>query len=203
MIRYIIYLCLMLLPLSVAAQKACVIADAETHVPIKEALIHTDNGVWARTDYRGYFTIKYPFDSAEVSKKGYVKTRIYFETLPDSVFLLPEAQQLGTVEVWGKNQEHIRDMEKQITKDAAETPRAVTGIGFDLMGIFDRQGRRDAKHRKKAKKIISELDEQGDPIIDAYENATGKEYQGKEDENAPQSAITSEAPAAAPATSDE
>lgn len=174
------------MPLSAVAQKTCVIADAETHVPIKEALVHTDNGVWARTDYRGYFTIKYPFDSAEVSKSGYVKTRIYFESLPDSVFLLPEAQQLGTVEVWGKNQEHIRDMEKQIKKEAAETPRNVPLVTFDLGSLFDRRSRRDAKHRKKAKKVIREMDESGDPIIEAYEQATGKEYEeGEEGETPP------------------
>ncbi len=167
--------------MSAAAQKVCVIADAETHVPVREALVHTDNGVWARTDYEGYFTIKYPFDSAEVSKKGYVKTRIYFETLPDSVFLLPEAQQLGTVEVWGKNQEHIRDMEKQIQEETAETPQAVTGIGFDLGNILDGRGRRDARHRKKALKIIGKLDEEGDSVIEAYEQTTGKEYEGEKD----------------------
>lgn len=38
----------------VRAQKTCVIANAEDHVPVREALIHTDNNHWARTDYRGY-----------------------------------------------------------------------------------------------------------------------------------------------------
>lgn len=188
MIRYLIYICMAFLPLSAFAQKTCVIADAETHVPIKEALIHTDNGVWARTDYRGYFTIKYPFDSAEVSKTGYVKTRIYFENLPDSVFLLPEAQQLGTVEVWGKNQEHIRKMEEQIKEEVAETPRAVTGIGFDLGNLLDGRARRDARHRKKAKKIIGTLDEKGDPVIEAYEQTTGKDYEEDSGEDAQPSA---------------
>ena len=55
------------------AQKTCVIASAEDHVPIREALIHTNNNHWARTDYRGYWTMRYQFDSATVSKPGYVK----------------------------------------------------------------------------------------------------------------------------------
>ena len=46
------------------AQKTCVIASAENHVPIREALIHTNNNHWARTDYRGYWTMRYQFDSA-------------------------------------------------------------------------------------------------------------------------------------------
>lgn len=158
------------------AQKTCVIADAETHVPIRDALVHTDNGVWARTDYRGYFTIKYPFDSAEVSKKGYLSTTVYLETLPDSVFLLPEAHQLSTVEVWGKANESINRMTERIQEEVAEQPEAVTGIGFDLLGLFDRRSRRDRKHLKKAKELLRQMDEQRDPIIESYEQATGREY---------------------------
>ena len=86
------------------AQKTCVIASAEDHVPIREALIHTNNNHWARTDYRGYWTMRYQFDSATVSKPGYVKATIRYKELPDTVFLLPEAKQLGEVTVWGKNQ---------------------------------------------------------------------------------------------------
>src|SRR5574344_1026657 len=85
------------------AQKTCVIASAENHVPIREALIHTNNNHWARTDYRGYWSMKYQFDSATVSKSGFLKTTVYLKELPDTVFLIPESTQLGTVEVWGKD----------------------------------------------------------------------------------------------------
>ena len=87
----------------VRAQKTCVIANAEDHVPVREALIHTDNNHWARTDYRGYWTMKYQFDSATVSKPGFLKTTIYLKNLPDTVFLLPQSHQLREVEVWGEN----------------------------------------------------------------------------------------------------
>lgn len=172
----LLYLGVLMVATPAMAQKTCVIADAETHVPIRDALVHTDNGVWARTDYRGYFTIKYPFDSAEVSKKGYVSTTIYLENLPDSVFLLPEAQQLTTVEVWGKANESINHMADQIQEEVAEQPRAVTGIGFDLGGLFDQRARRDRKHLKKAKELMRQMDEQGDPVIEEYEQATGRKY---------------------------
>ena len=52
----------------VRAQKTCVIANAEDHVPVREALIHTDNNHWARTDYRGYWTMKYQFDETGLSE---------------------------------------------------------------------------------------------------------------------------------------
>lgn len=158
------------------AQKTCVIASAEDHVPIREALIHTDNNHWARTDYRGYFTMRYEFDSATVSKPGYVKTTIRYKELPDTVFMLPDAKQIGEVTVWGKNQEHIDQMEKDIKQKVLDEPQPVTGIGFNAFGWLDKQGNRDRKHLKEAKKIFQQMDKK-DPIVSAYEKATGKKYE--------------------------
>lgn len=162
----------------VQAQKTCVIANAEDHVPIREALIHTDNNHWARTDYRGYWTMKYQFDSATVSKQGFLKTTVYLKNLPDTLFMIPESHQIGTVEVWGKNQQHVRDMEQQIKNDAASTPRQSSGASFDLANMLDKRGRRDHKHLKNAQKILGDYDKK-DPIVSAYEQATGKKYQLK------------------------
>ncbi len=159
----------------VQAQKTCVVASAEDHVPIREALIHTDNNHWARTDYRGYWTMKYQFDSATVSKQGFLKTTVYLKNLPDTLFLIPESHQIGTVEVWGKNQQHVRDMEEQIQNAAASTPRQSNGASFDLANMLDKRGRRDHKHLKNAQKILGDYDRK-DPIVSAYEQATGKKY---------------------------
>lgn len=156
------------------AQKTCVIANAEDHVPIREALIHTDNNHWARSDYRGYWTMKYQFDSATVSKPGFLKTTVYLKELPDTLFLIPESHQIGTVEVWGKNQQHVKDMENQAAGVAAQTPQQ-GGASFDLANMLDKRGRRDHKHLKNARKILSEYDKK-DPIVSAYEQATGKKY---------------------------
>jgi hypothetical protein len=171
----------------VHAQKSCVIASAEDHVPIREALIHTDNNHWARTDYRGYFEMKYAFDSATVSKQGYVKTTIYLKELPDTVFLLPESRQLGTVEVWGKNQEHIVHIENQAEQAAKEAVRyrpKTSILEFDVVDWFNQRDNRDYRHLKKARKILQEADrKQKDPIVDAYEQVTGKSYTVKPPES--------------------
>lgn len=161
---------------AIFAQKTCVIASAEDHVPIREALIHTNNNHWARTDYRGYWTMRYQFDSATVSKPGYIRATIRYKELPDTVFLLPEAKQIGEVTVWGKNQEHIKGMLDGIQQQINETPTSPTGIGFDAFGWMDKQGRRDRKHLKEAKKIFNNMDKK-DPIVSAYEQATGKKYE--------------------------
>lgn len=174
-------ICLMSVASMAQAQKNCVIASAEDHVPIREALIHTDKNQWVRTDYRGYWNMRYQFDSATVSKPGYVKATIRYKELPDTVFLLPEAKQIGEVTVWGKNQQHIDDMEGLIQEQVNSIPTSPGGIGFDAFGWMDKQGKRDRKHLEKAKGIFKEMDRK-DPIVSAYEKATGKNYKLKEPE---------------------
>ena len=171
-------LLLLMVGMEARAQKTCVIASAEDHVPIREALIHTNNNHWARTDYRGYWTMRYQFDSATVSKPGFVKTTIYLKNLPDTVFLLPQSHQLGTVEVWGENKPGINALQKQAKEEAkiggANAPQ---GVSFDFANMLDARGRRDHKHLKQARKVFSKLDYK-DPIVEAYEKATGKKYGG-------------------------
>ena len=179
-IQLLTALLLLLIGQEARAQKTCVIASAENHVPIREALIHTNNNHWARTDYRGYWSMRYQFDSATVSKPGFIKAPIRYRELPDTVFLLPESKQIGEVTVWGKNQESAGKMKGQACQEAAEAGRnAALGhtrlVGFDLGNMMDSQGRRDQKHLKEAKKIFSKM-EHGDPLINAYEKATGKKY---------------------------
>lgn len=179
-IQLLTALLLLLIGQEACAQKTCVIASAENHVPIREALIHTNNNHWARTDYRGYWSMRYQFDSATVSKPGFIKATIRYRELPDTVFLLPESKQIGEVTVWGKNQENAGKMKGQACQEAVEAGRnAALGhtrlVGFDLGNMMDSQGRRDQKHLKEAKKIFSKM-EHGDPLINAYEKATGKKY---------------------------
>ena len=178
--KKIIFLMITLLSMAsmVYAQKTCVIASAEDHVPIREALIHTNNNHWARTDYRGYWNMRYQFDSATVSKPGYIKATIRYQELPDTVFLLPEAKQIGEVTVWGKNQENAGKVKSQACQEAIEAGRnAALGhtrvVGFDLGNMMDSQGRRDQKHLREARKVFSKM-ENKDPLVNAYEKATGK-----------------------------
>lgn len=179
--KYLLILLVALMVASLAkAQKTCVIANAEDHVPIREALIHTDNNHWARTDYRGYWTMKYQFDSATVSKQGFLKTTIYLKNLPDTVFLLPESHQVKEVEVWGKGNENAKSVSGQGMAAAAEAGK-LANMGktqlarFDVEGLADGRARRDRRHLKKAQNVLDNLDkETGDPIENAYEAEMGR-----------------------------
>ena len=95
------------------------------------------------------------------------------------------------MEVWGKDQQHVKDMEDQVQQAASMIGSGTTGIGIDLGNILDSRGRRDQKHLRNARKILGEYDKK-DPIVSAYEQATGKQIQlsppgmKKEEESVPE-----------------
>ena len=85
--------------------------------------------------------------------------------------------------VWGKNQENVGKVKSQACQEAVEAGRnAALGhtrlVGFDLGNMMDSQGRRDQKHLREARKVFSKM-ENNDPLINAYEKATGKKYELK------------------------
>ncbi len=45
-----------------------------------------------------------------------------------------------------------------------------------LSGWMDKQGKRDKKHLQQAKKVFEKM-EHKDPVVAAYEKATGKKYE--------------------------
>lgn len=159
--------------------RTCVIADMETHVPVRDVIIHTDNGHWARSDYRGYWNMRYTFDSASVKREGYLETKIYSRNLPDTLFLLPKTTHtLDEVTVYGKDyqQQSINQALSGAKKIALECGKLPSGK--DFLGWMDARGRRDAKHLKKAKEISEQLDgpkSSSDPVIAAYEKTKAAE----------------------------
>lgn len=171
--RYVTMIFCLLSGMAAYAQRTCVVADMETHVPIRDAVVHTNTNHWARTDYRGYFAMRYSFDSASVYKTGYVKTYIYNKNLPDTVLLLPQSHQLNEVEVYGKdmgkkNASSLGEAARQAAKEVV-VPRGL--VSFNAFGWMDRRGNRDRRHLKKAESVISDLDSESkknDPVLDAF-----------------------------------
>lgn len=179
MIRQLIFfICMLLAPAAAGAQRTCVVADMETKIPLKDAIIHTNTNHWARTNYTGQFEMRYAFDSATVSKNGYVATEIYLKELPDTVWLLPEGRQLKEVEVWGENNRHIQIMREGLQEKAREMAAPKSGLSFSLDKLLDVRARRDARHRVKAQKVMRDRDMAGDPIVNAY-NQTMEEMKGR------------------------
>ena len=126
----------------VYAQRTCVIADMETHKPVRDALIMTDTRHAARTNLYGYFEMKYAFDSATVSHPSFLSRKVKRTTLPDTVFLLKKTHLLQEVTIYGVD-------------------RQKASLAFMKKSA---QRRHDKKQLKKMQKIFQELDAMDDPL---------------------------------------
>ena len=79
-----------------------VIADMETHVPVRGAIVTTKSGYRDTTNYRGICFIPTKFDTLSVSRSGYLTESLLTGEVKDSTFLLPNMHRLPEVTVWGE-----------------------------------------------------------------------------------------------------
>lgn len=80
-----------------------VVADMETRVPIRKAIVSTKDGYRDTTNYRGIARIPKDFDTLRVYKAGYLQTKLTMKEAGDTTFLIPGGRSLKEVIVWGKD----------------------------------------------------------------------------------------------------
>lgn len=162
-----------------------VIADIETHVPMRGAIVSTMSGYRDTTNWRGVCYVPASFDTLTVSKVNYIAERLVPADLKDSTFLIPTGGAISEVTVWGKN--GIDDKVKGWA--AGMQPILPSGNGvisrLDFANFLDSRGRRDRKHLRNVQKKFSEMDKyDDDPIVNAYMKAMDEERIKKEKEEA-------------------
>ncbi len=150
-----------------------VVADMETRVPIRKAVVTTKDGYRDSTNYRGIVHIPKDFDTLRVYKAGYLMTRLSLKEAGDTTFLIPSGSSLREVTVWGKdgsnraNDNMAGGLRQAIREGAAAAPKGIAS--FDFANMIDRRGRRDRKHLKKVKAAFDKMDKlDDDPIVNAY-----------------------------------
>lgn len=149
-----------------------VVCDIETKVPIRSAIVSTQTGYRDTTDWRGVCFVPKKIDTLTISKHNYIPERLVQAELSDSTFLIPEGKGIGQVTVWGKRpiKDYFNPKERYYPQ-----PSQFGGIGitipFDLGNIIDRRGRRDHKHLRITREKFKEMDNSGDPIVNAYNKA--------------------------------
>lgn len=149
-----------------------VVADMETHVPVRGVIVSTKSGYRDTTNYRGICYIPTKFDTLSVSHGKYLTERLTMKEIKDTTYLIPNSHQLSEVTVWGEGGPSVsKGLTEQVRQIFREnTPNA--GFGFDFAKILDGRYRRDMKHLKKTKEIFKELDKDDeDPIVKAYKQA--------------------------------
>lgn len=159
-------------PVPDRAVRKHVVADMETRVPIRKAVVITKDGFRDSTNYRGVVTVPKAFDTLTVYKAGYLPAKLTLKEAADTTFLIPSGSSLREVTVWGKDGTNVNGKMGDGLKRAIEEGKAAAPKGvatFDFANMIDRRGRRDRKHLKKVKasfKKMDKLDE--DPIVNAY-----------------------------------
>jgi len=185
MIRYTCLLALLPVSLCAGAQEAqrelrkFVVADIETRVPVRGAVVSTRGGYRDTTDYRGICYIPQTFDTLSVAKPGYLTERLIPREIADSTYLIPDTRCLGEVTVWGRNGDALaKALAAQARRDAKNTElnHAAGGVGiiieFDFAKMLDKRYRKDIKHLRKTRQIFRKMDETDqDPIVTAYRQA--------------------------------
>lgn len=96
---------LILLPFCCHAQGLLhgIVADMETHVPIKNARVYTDTNHSCVTNYKGEFSISKDFKKLTISHLGYLSRILYPNECGDTIYLV--TNMLKEVVVWGYKKE--------------------------------------------------------------------------------------------------
>lgn len=188
--HFILLLILVLAVISLKAQEGnsttplrrLVVCDIETRVPMRSVIVSTETGYRDTTNWRGICKVPAKFDTLTVFKHGYIPERLVVSDLRDSTFLIPEGTGIGQVTVWGKN--HIKDNVNEWKRNTPVSgPSSGTvSIGFDFANMIDKRGRRDRKHLRITREKFQEMDNSGDPIVNAYNKALEEAKTKKEQE---------------------
>lgn len=161
-------------------KKKLVVADIETHVPLRNAVVITQKGYRDTTNYRGICYIPETFDTLTVYRSAYLVEKLLPKEIKDTTFLIPSNKSIKEVTVWGKSAssrltEGIDELKKRILPNSNGSG-VVTS--FDFARMLDARYRRDQKHLRNVRQKFREMDKVDDPIEKAYLQALEeKKYQ--------------------------
>ena len=184
--RKIIFILFLFVSFGVMAQdaeqkrKKLVVADIETHVPLRNAVVITTKGYRDTTNYRGICYIPENFDTLTVYRASYLVEKLLPNEIRDTTYLIPSGKSVKEVTIWGKSAssrltEGIDNMKKRMLPNS-------NGSGvvssFDFARLLDSRYKRDQKHLRNVRQKFHEMDQVEDPIEKAYLQALEeKKYQ--------------------------
>lgn len=148
-----------------------VVADMETRVPVRDAVVSTKSGYRDTTNYRGICYIPVQFDTLSVSHGKYLTERLTAKEIKDTTYLIPNSHQISEVTVWGDGTPSVsKGLTEQVRQIFRDNTRG--GMAFDFAKMLDKRYRRDMKHLRKTREIFKEMDKDDeDPIVRAYKEA--------------------------------
>ena len=135
------------------AQKRCVVADIESHKPLRGVKVYTDANYTAETDYTGNFLLPAGFKVLTLTGFGYMRRIVHPTEVADTLFLLPTM--LNEVVILGEAPKPGFDLSRSIRQSTAGIPKKTAPVTFDFFSIFDKSKRTPSKkERMMTKKIL-------------------------------------------------
>ena len=136
-----------------AQSRTVVVADMETQRPLRDVVVHLDNGNEVKLDWTGKFLVyHYNFKSATITHPNYLeRVMTNGELDSDTIFLLPLHNTLSEVVVVGKSPGMSFGMQK-IAQEAAAT--GVRPSGHDFLSVFYPSIRKRKKRYKETMKAL-------------------------------------------------
>ena len=152
---------LLLIVVTVRAQRKVLLLDSDTNMPIAGVSVKTDEGESVTSDGRGIATLTMPFDTVRFSHLKYNPEMLKKSEVRDTIYLIPTVHLLPEVTVTELAPE-IKALIKGwaaigAAQGAAMAPRGIAS--FDFANMLDRRRRRDKKHLEKAKDVLEKWDE--------------------------------------------
>ena len=134
-------------------RKKLVIADIETRIPLRNAVVITTKGYRDTTNYRGICYIPENFDTLTVYRASYLVEKLLPNEIKDTTYLIPSGKSVKEVTIWGKSTssrltEGIDEMKKRMLPNANGSG-VVTS--FDFARMLDSRYKRDQKHLKNVR----------------------------------------------------
>ena len=137
--RILLLVCLMLLSVSVAAQRRLVVCDVETLDPISSVSVRSSVGVDV-TDSLGYFSVPDTCKSLMLSHLNYESRLLHLNEVRDTIFLVSKYLGMHEVVVFGKGKddglaERINKM-VMLNKTDAQLLSIDPASGGNLLGLI-------------------------------------------------------------------
>lgn len=102
------------------AKASHIVADYDTHLPISNASIYTENAGKAKGTHsndKGEFIVNFPFSKLSFSHINYEKLELSYSELYDTIFLQPKCQLLSEITVSNNNQAWYRSLLRKVVKN--------------------------------------------------------------------------------------
>ena len=149
----------------VMAQRQLVVANMESHVPVRDIKIYTDNQQETKSRWDGTFTLRDGYKRITFVHPDYVKRYVLTSELKsDTIFLIPNVNALKEVVIYGHRRfdERLSSMmtpsPQQLERDKLPkfVPQGINPVA--LIGfLYDVTLRKSVEERARRKRALKEV----------------------------------------------